>query len=275
MFQTNTGMNLLQKLYQKTVAIKTTMVYNKSKERNELYQHDGSIESVNRKFVTRNEIYNYYHHYFWNMAPDWIRTHREYFKKESRGFGEDAFHAMWYNIFKEFKPKRALEIGIYRGQVISLWGLLSEKLDVGTDISGISPFSPAGDDVSVYLRNIDYYEDVKKNCSVFNKRLPSLARGFSTDKEMIDIIRSQSWDLIYIDGNHDYEVVRQDFEVCSQSLNKNGLLVLDDSALYTDYTPLPYSTAGHPGPSAVAKEIDKNKFVELISVGHNRVFQKR
>ena len=91
---------------------------------------------------------------------------------------------------------------------------------------------------------------------------------------MVELIKSQSWDLIYIDGNHDYEIVKKDFEVCSSALSPNGLIILDDSSLYTDYSPPRYSTAGHPGPSKLANEIDKNKFKEILAVGHNRVFMK-
>jgi len=35
-----------------------------------------------------------------------------------------------------------------------------------------------------------------------------------------------------------------------------------------------YSSAGHPGPSKVAIEIDLNIFEEILSVGHNRIFKK-
>ena len=53
--------------------------------------------------------------------PFSIINHRVYFSKEFRGFGEEAFHSMWYLLLSEFKPKNCLEIGVYRGQIISLW----------------------------------------------------------------------------------------------------------------------------------------------------------
>lgn len=261
-------------VFKKVIDFGNKLLYGNSKRRNRLYDKEISIESISKNYSSRRKIYNYYHHYFWNIAPSWLRDHRDYFKNDFRGFGEDAFHAMWYNIFKEFMPKNALEIGIYRGQIISLWGLISENLKTNTDINGISPFSPAGDDVSIYLKNIEYYDDVVKNCALFNKQPPSLHRGYSTDSVMIELIKSRPWDLIYIDGNHDYEIVKQDFEVCSQSLIKNGLIVLDDSSLYTEFIPPAYSTAGHPGPSKLAQEIDRSIFVEILAVGHNRVFKK-
>ena len=92
---------------------------------------------------------------------------------------------------------------------------------------------------------------------------------------MIEIIKSKTWDMIYIDGNHDYEIAKADFEVCSQCLSKNGILVLDDASLLTDYKPFNFSTAGHFGPSKLAAEIDLELFEELLSVGHNRVYKRR
>jgi hypothetical protein len=265
---------IISKINGKIKSIITAYQYSRSKKSNSLYSKDFDLNSFATNFPTRNQQYNYFHHYFWFKSPEWLKSHRDYFKQDFRGYGEDAFHAMWYNIFKEFAPKKALEIGVYRGQVISLWALLSDQLGTKTQISAISPFSPAGDHVSVYLKNIDYYQDVVKNCSVFSKNTISLNKGYSTDPDMIDAIKSQTWDLIYIDGNHDYEVVKKDFEVCSQALNKNGLIILDDASLYSDYKPRSFSTAGHPGPSQMAEEIDRKKFVEILSVGHNRVFQK-
>ena len=267
-------MNFLGKIKGRISAEWTAFKYNGSKKRNKKFDEEIAIEAGSKLGQSLNTVYNYFHHYFWNFSPKWLRDHRDYFRKDFRGFGEDAFHAMWYKIFKEFSPKKTLEIGVYRGQVISLWGLLSENFDTGTDIHGISPFSPAGDHVSIYLRNINYYEDVIKNCTVFNRKLPTLHKGYSTDTGMIELIKSQSWDLIYIDGNHDYEIVKKDFHVCGQAVSVNGLIVLDDSSLYTGYKPSSYSTAGHPGPSRLAQEIDSSKFKEILSVGHNRVFKR-
>jgi len=265
---------LVNKIKAKVKSVITGYQYSGSKKSNAFYDKPFVLNSFRNDYPTLNQQYDYFHQYFWNKSPAWLKAHRDYFKKDFRGYGEDAFHAMWYILFKEFAPKKALEIGVYRGQVVSLWALLSDQLGTNTEISAISPFSPAGDDVSVYLKNIDYYQDVVKNYAVFSKTTPSFNKGYSTDQNMIELIKSQSWDLIYIDGNHDYEIVKKDFEVCSQSLIKNGLIVLDDASLYTGYKPSGYSTAGHPGPSKIAQEIDPAKFVEILAVGHNRVFQR-
>ena len=250
------------------------ILFDYSKRKRKKYSKEIGTCDIKEQFPKLNPQHQYFHHYFWNLAPDWLKNHREYFSKEKRAFGEDAFHAMWYLIFKELKPQKVLEIGVYRGSTLSLFSLLSQQFQTQTEVHGISPFTSAGDAVSKYLDNINYYDDVKKNFDYFNLPYPFLHKGFSTDKEMVNFIKSNMWDLIFIDGNHDYEIAKADFDVCSMSIRKGGLIVLDDSSLYTSFKPPFYSNAGHPGPSRVASEINPDLFVEILSVGHNRVFKK-
>lgn len=258
----------------KLVGIYSNCVYFLSRGRSKRLAGDFRLSEIPEKFPSLNSQYMHFHQKFWNTMPIWLKHHREYFKLEQRGFGEDAFHAMWHDILKEYRPRHLLEIGVYRGQVISLWSLLAKHLDIVCDIHAISPFTSAGDDVSVYISNLDYYDDVHQNFSHFQLCMPHLHKGFSTDPEMIDVISSRQWDLIYIDGSHDYEVVKSDFQNCSKMLSKNGLIVLDDSAVGTAYEAPIYSSNGHPDPSRVAAEIDPAGFKEILSVGHNRVFKK-
>jgi hypothetical protein len=248
--------------------------FERSKRFNVMYNVDISFTKVRETFESANDQYLYFHHYFWNMAPEWLRAHRAYFRSDNRGFGEDAFHAMWYLLFKEFRPAKVLEIGIYRGQVISLWALLAKHLSYSVEINGISPFNSAGDKVSDYTDNIDYYTDVIRNFEYFGLLQPILHKGFSTDQAMVETISSNCWSLIYIDGNHDYDVAKHDFALCASSLDESGIIVLDDASLDTDYKPPFFATAGHPGPSQVARNMDRSRFEELSSVGHNRVFRK-
>ena len=251
------------------------IIYNFSKKYNKDFDADFSLSLVYEKFKPPQQQYIFFHHLFWHKMPQWLRDHRSYFKREQRGFGEDAFHAMWYELMKEYKPKNMLEIGVYRGQVISLWALVAKELNMPCEIHGVSPFTSAGDEVSTYISNIDYYEDVINNFNHFSLSLPKLHRGFSTDAKMVDVIKSKKWDVVFIDGSHDYDVVKSDFDTCSSMLSSGGMIIMDDSALYTSFKPPIYSCAGHPGPSKLANEINGDVFKEILSVGHNRVFQKK
>jgi SAM-dependent methyltransferase len=213
--------------------------------------------------------------FFYLGLPPPIRKHRGFFQLSRRGFGEDAFHVMWYFLCREFRPSTFLEIGVYRGQVLSLISLLSRQLGFHCDVTGVSPFLPAGDSVSTYRAGVDYMEDTVSNFRAFGLPPPQLLRAFSTDADARNLILSHSWDVIYIDGNHDYEVVQQDWEICSRIIKPGGIIVLDDSSLGTDYRPPVFATAGHPGPSRLAEEVDPTIFLEILRVGHNRVFQKK
>ena len=206
--------------------------------------------------------------------PAELKKHRRYFLQDQRGFGEDAFHVMWWILFREIRPKSFLEIGVYRGQTLSLAALLQRTLGIEGSVTGISPFSPAGDAVSTYREHLDYLQDTQLNFRAFGLPAPELLKAYSTDQIATDRIRQQSWEAVYIDGNHDYEVAKADWEVCAARTRTGGVVVLDDSALDTGYRAPAFATAGHPGPSRVAGETDSRVFSEVLRVGHNRVFRK-
>lgn len=212
--------------------------------------------------------------FFHRRLPAEIKGHRKFFKRRRRGFGEDAFHTMWYLLFREFSPEKFLEIGVYRGQTLTLAALLARHFGFSCNGYGISPFTSSGDSVSRYVPMQDYYRDTLSNFDFFNLPHPTLLKAYSTDVQAHQLIASQQWDMAYIDGNHDYEVAKADWDGCAAAVRVGGLIILDDSALTSDYQPPRFASAGHPGPSRVADEIPQNLFHEILQVGHNRVFQK-
>ncbi len=235
---------------------------------------DMSFTQAAQRFGDRNALHAYMHHYLHHLAAPEIQEHRRYFKQGARGFGEDALHAMWWTVLREFKPRLALEIGVYRGQVLSLWGLIAKLNGFVCDVHGISPFSPVGDGASHYPESVDYLEDTLAFNRRFGQRDPHLLRALSTEDKAVAYIKSHHWDLVYIDGNHDFEVAFADYQVCRDALTDGGILVMDDSSLYTSYRPAAFSFAGHPGPSRVVNEWAMKELRFLGGVGHNNVFQK-
>jgi cephalosporin hydroxylase len=207
--------------------------------------------------------------------PEELKKHRRFFLQDQRGFGEDAFHVMWWMLFRELRPARFLEIGVYRGQTLSLAAVLQRELGIKGSVTGISPFTASGDSVSRYREHVDYLTDTKANFAHLRLPEPELVQAFSTDKAATERVARETWDAIYIDGNHDYKVARADWQLCAAHVVAGGVIVLDDSALNTTYQPPRFATAGHPGPSQLATEIVPAKFREILRVGHNRVFQKQ
>ena len=212
---------------------------------------------------------------FHRSVPAELRAHRAYFQIDRRGFGEDAFHTMWWRLVREFRPENFLEIGVYRGQVLSLIALLAKLEGRCCEVTGISPFSSAGDSVSRYRKDLNYRDDTLTHFRYHALPEPTLVNAYSTDPDALQVIASRKWDMIYIDGNHDYDVVVKDWNACSKAVNSGGIIVIDDSGLSTSYRPPRFSTAGHPGPSKLASEIDRSEFEEILQVGHNRVFRKQ
>jgi hypothetical protein len=235
-----------------------------------------SLEKANWKSSLQDPTSFYFEcwRHFLQELPAEFQQHRAYFQTGGRGFGEDSFHVMWKLLLDEFKPTNFLEIGVFRGQVISLVALWSSLSRVSCEVWGISPFSHAGDSTSIYRQDVDYYRDTLLNFNHFGLPRPGLLRAYSTDPEATALIASRQWDMIYIDGNHDYEVVLKDWENCSRSLKCGGIVVLDDAGLTSAFRCPVVATAGHAGPSRLAQEIDRTRFRELLQVGHNRAFEK-
>lgn len=261
---------MVKKTARQALTQKQRHAYTKADAR---FNDDLPFTQAVKRFPNRGELYRYMHHYLHNVAPPELRAHRAYFSQEERGFGEDAFHAMWFTLLREFRPRNCLEIGVYRGQTISLWALISRLARFDCELSGISPFSSAGDEASVYKSHVDYLTDTHRSFAKFSDKTPFFLKAFSTDASAKDYIASRVWDLIYIDGNHDYEVVLSDYEICRDHLAPGGLLILDDSSLYTDYRAPLFAFPGHPGPSQVLRDFAMTELRFLGGVGHNNVLQ--
>jgi len=212
--------------------------------------------------------------YFHRRLPPPLQEHRRYFSTGGRGFGEDAFHTMWFLLRREFRWESFLEIGVFRGQTLSLCALLSRLNRQPCEAHGISPFSSAGDSITRYADRVDYWEDTLANFCHFGLSPPQLLKAYSTDAAALERIASRQWSGIYIDGNHDYAVAKADWNACSAAVAQGGVIVLDDAALGTAYRPPAFAFGGHPGPSRLASEIDRIRFREILQVGHNRAFQR-
>lgn len=238
------------------------------------FDYELTFRNAIETYSDPNNLYRYFNQYFFYRCPQIIRDHRAYFSQNDRGFGENAMHAMWWLLLLHHQPQQCLEIGVYRGQVLSLWALVAKYLHYSCTVYGISPFTNQGDSVSSYMQDIDYYSDVLANFDHFQLPSPILVKHLSADATAIEQISSKLWDLIYIDGSHEYDIVLADYQICQRYLRAGGILVLDDAALFTTYQPPLFAFAGHPGPSRVAVDYAMKEMQFLGGVGHNLIFEK-
>ena len=130
---------------------------------------------------------------------DWMHGNAEAAKK----YGADK-----YAIAQRFQPKRILEIGVRAGY--SAYCFLSACPDafyLGVDIE-YSKYTP-------YARKI-----LSKFANV---------NMIIVDSQMInDFHFAGGFDMIHIDGNHDYKPQFRDMEMSIRNLADNGVMVVDD-----------------------------------------------
>jgi hypothetical protein len=231
------------------------------------------LNDFENSFKNPVKYYNYCNYYLIHFARTEIKQHRQYFMQEGRSFGESPFTVMWMLLFKNYPFNNFLEIGIYRGQVISLIALLAKLNNKQTEVFGISPLTNANDSVTEYAV-IDYEKDIKNHFDFFDLKMATILKEYSNSETAISFIKSKTWGCIYIDGSHDYEIVKSDFEVCYEALQKGGLLIFDDSSSNLNKSDFYGEFAGHPGPSEVVDKIVSAKMKEILRVGHNRCFVK-
>lgn len=237
-------------------------------------------------FLTLEEVINYYKNDNDNKNEIIYKTFEENTKNDielcnsfnvTDGYGELAFSWNWKLLIDSMPNTfKFLEIGVYKGRVLSQIGFLANRTKKEASIYGITPLTNAGDKYSVY-NNYDYLNEIYKNYnySKYNPNNLKIIKGFSQDKDVIEIANeSAPYDIIFIDGSHDYNDVVEDLKNYTKNLKINGYLIMDDASLYIKN---PYGKfLGHPDVSKAAIEImDKDpNFIALYAIGHDRVWQK-
>jgi hypothetical protein len=211
-------------------------------------------------------------------ADEGLLRHRVHIESNKLGFGDLAFHWLW-KLIVDFMPSpfRFLEVGVYKGQVVSLINFISQRIQKESHVFGVTPLGAFGDKFSKYAE-IDYraaITDLEEWCGIPSTRRTRIIEGFSTDSGVKRLCRELApFDLIYIDGGHDYHVVAQDIISYGELVKLGGLLAMDDSS-----TELQLPEGIFPGHTDVGRAVREllvtnPHFTELIAVGHVRVWQR-
>lgn len=204
--------------------------------------------------------------------------HRSYIEDNNLGFGEKPFHVMWRELVKKQPINfKFLEIGVYKGQVLSLIKLLSKIYKKNVEFYGVTPLTNVGDKFSNY-ENVNYERIIKNLFSKFELEIDienNIIKGLSTDDTIKSKIKNLGFfDLLYIDGGHDYDCVVSDILLMKEISKKNTYVVFDDSSCYKHLSLDKFK--GHIDVCNAIRDFLENdeNFVEVQTVGHNRVFKR-
>jgi hypothetical protein len=216
---------------------------------------------------------------------DWLSGHRDWVESNQWGLGDRPFHWMW-KIVVDTMPEsfKFLEVGCYRGQVLSLIGLLAKQSGRTASLYGVSPFTGTSDSINSYEER-DYLLDIGHIFGVFgiDQKTFTAIRGMSQDRYTVDSAEKYApFDIVYIDGSHEYDVVKQDIENYATMLMPGGILVMDDASCFMNMPPFSQDKGYNrcwPGIPTVSEAVrdhleTRGDFVHRLAIGHNRVFEK-
>lgn len=248
---------------------------------------------------TNNRIYREFT--MLTELTDFLLDHRKFIESNRLGFGDRAFHYMWLLVLQylseNFRKPRLLEIGVYKGQVLSLWSLISRMCNYNCELSCITPLSGNTSPqrrldyywkliVSSKFRadvqsgnlysDTDYRVTIRRLFEHFNldfERI-TLHKGFSTDGAILDKLGDERFELIYIDGDHSRKVVEMDIHNFSSKISVGGLLVMDDASCNIPGGENGVYWKGHQSVSDGCEIIPRLGFVNVLNVGHNRIYQR-
>ncbi len=203
-----------------------------------------------------------------------LKAHRDYVEQHAYGFGERAFHWLWKLIVDEMPSDvRFLEVGVYKGQVLSLIRLLAPDADI-TGVTMASSFSGITGKFSTFP-DTDYRQHIADLHDHFGLEQPTLVIGDSTSEAIHNAFLLQKpFDVVYVDGCHEYDYVVNDLQFYPTLLKPGGLLVVDDSACFMKQ-PWGYFQGIQDVSLAVRSIIEVDpQYEHLLAVMHNRVWRR-
>ena len=169
----------------------------------------------------------------------------------------------------------------FKGQVLSLVPYIAKTKGYSCEFKGVTPLSGAGDKYAEYGAE-DYLAiitEVFRHFQVPFDRSQNLIHGFSTNENTIETIKKNKYNLLYIDGSHDYEDVVSDINLMHDILDVGGYLVMDDASSSLAMPLMRFGRKSFNGHPDVAKAIDDflikdRRYKHLFACGHNRVFRR-
>ncbi len=164
------------------------------------------------------------------FGPGRLRAHLDLFVGRfsqnvlwNSGTGDGIFAL--YGLVRALRPDAVIEIGSARGRTACAMALACSQNAKGK-VYAIDPHiqndwsdKDSEESYDFFMRRLRSYE-LEPWCEIIRK----------TSKEALATPPSIKADLVFIDGDHTYEGVKLDFELCKPLVSEHGLIVFHDSS---------------------------------------------
>ena len=190
-----------------------------------------------------------------------------------------------YSMIQHLRAKICVCIGSGGGYIPRI--MTQARVDLHTqNIFDGNPDYNWGDIGTTYIvdacNGIGGPNDLNDDESFFNKTFyPRLIKSTSEDAYYNFFVRQDiKIDLLFIDGDHSYEGVKKDFDLYSQIMSDNGLIILHDTDSKFEETLLISEDAKKDhyrfnGPAKLVKELEKNDQYNLINLYNFRILSNK
>ena len=171
----------------------------------------------------------------------------------------------WLYIFEKYnlyyKKMNVLEIGSYEGRSSFFLLKYLKKIEL-TCVDTFKPFHELNEYNKKKFDKI--YRNFKKNTSKYSKKL------FIVKNKSFNFFKSnkKKFDLIYVDGSHEYKYVLHDANNAFLALKQNGIIIFDDFMWENDeQNKLPYD--------AIIEFLKKNNHnLKILYVDYQIIIKK-
>ena len=225
----------------------------------------------------RNEdAYNNWFHTHLGILTDsdsLLKRHRDWVEEHQFGFGDRPFHSVWRLLVDQMPQSFSfLEIGVFKGQALSLVGLLAKSMKKQAFVFGVTTLTNT-EDVRCKYPTGPYLDWINEIHNAFEVSQPCLIVGKSNEAGVLEKVAGP-YDMVYIDGGHDYADVVADIKNYAPKTKVGGFLIMDDASINR-------INIGNcwPGLEDVAQAVkdyldNDERFKLLFACGHLNVFHR-
>ena len=204
--------------------------------------HNVDVIGINEGFQGGFPIYHIEQHGDWMTSETYEKNEKIIQKRYAKAnYVREEIEVTWptaqkkyelkmiQEFLKNFKTQKILEVGTFRGGTAMLWAHMVEPFngkvyccDLCFDWGAFNGFGYFGKDNKVYPRQV--YDD-----SPYSKFITEI-QGNSHDPLYIDnVFKTVGMvDMLFIDGDHSYEGVKQDFENFYPLVKMGGYILFHD-----------------------------------------------